>query len=237
MRNVTSAPGAGRNTDGSSQKSCACAPVIHAPSSAASAQQRFTLDSRAVAVAIRIGRQRKLKDMKHSMWRTLVAASLVLLSLGARAHEIRPAVVSATVARDGTYTIELSVNAEALLAGVSPVHQDTDESPNARTYNALRALPADALKARVVEFAPQFIAGLRVEFDGTRVMPALENVDVPAPGDLAVSRLTHIRLRGRVPPGSTSFRWAYPAQYGSNVLRFKRADDADVDATWLKDGA
>jgi len=175
--------------------------------------------------------------MKHSMGRIVLAAGLALLCLDASAHEIRPAVVTATFARDGGYDIELVVNMEAALAGVSPVHKDTDESPNAQTYNALRALPAAALDARIREFAPTYLAGLRVEFDGVRVTPTLAAVDVPAPGDLAVSRLTRLQLRGAVPPGAQRFRWAYPAQYGSSVIRLRREGDADVVAYWLKDGA
>lgn len=175
--------------------------------------------------------------MKHSMGGVLLAAALALLTLDVSAHEIRPAVISATFARDGSYTIELVVNMEAALAGVSPVHKDTDESPNARVYNELRALPGDALERRILEFAPAYLAGLRVEFDGTRVTPELDAVEVPAPGDLAVSRLTRLHLRGDAPRGAQQFRWAYPARYGSSVLRVKREGDADAVAAWLKDGA
>lgn len=166
----------------------------------------------------------------------MFAAVLGVLANAAWGHEIRPAVVTANFARDGNYSIELVVNMEAVLAGVSPVHQDTDQSPNAQSYNALRALPPDALKARILEFVPAYLAGIRLELDGVRATPEVELVEVPPTGDLALSRLTHVRLRGRA-PGAAQFRWTYPAQYGSNVLRVRREGDPDVTATWLKEGA
>lgn len=152
------------------------------------------------------------------------------------AHEIRPAVVTASFGA-GEYRIELQANMEAVLAGVSPQHKDTDESPNARHYDTLRALPADALQRQIAAAAPGLIGALRVEFDGVRVTPELASIEVPPPGDLALSRITRMQLRGPIPPGAQAFRWAYPAEHGSSVLRLKREGDADVVAAWLKDGA
>lgn len=154
----------------------------------------------------------------------------------APAHEIRPAVVTASFGAN-EYRIELQANMEAVLAGVGPQHKDTDESPNARHYNTLRALPADALQRRIAAAAPDFIGALRVEFDGVRATPELANIEVPPPGDLTLSRITRLQLRGAIPPGAQVFRWAYPAEHGSSVLRLKREGDAEVVAAWLKDGA
>ena len=158
------------------------------------------------------------------------------LAAPAAAHEIRPAVVTVTFTDSG-YEIALQANMEAVLAGVSPQHQDTDDSPNARRYNALRALPAEALKQEIDAVAPRFIGALRVEFDGARVTPELRAIDVPPPGDLALSRITRVTLHGAIPSGAQTFRWAYPAEYGSNVLRLKKEDEPEVIAVWLKDGA
>ncbi len=168
------------------------------------------------------------------------AVGLLIIVLGlaapAAAHEIRPAVVTVTFTDSG-YEIALQANMEAVLAGVGPQHKDTDDSPNARRYNALRALPAEALKQQIAAVAPRFIGALRVEFDGTRVTPELSAIDAPPPGDLALSRITRLTLRGAIPPGAQTFRWAYPAEYGSNVLRLKKEGEPEVVAVWLKDGA
>lgn len=168
--------------------------------------------------------------------RTLVAGLLALIGNVAAAHEIRPAIVTGTFEADGSYRFELSVNLEALLAGVSPVHVDTSESPNARQYDELRALPPDALRARFAQFAPKFLAGVVLEFDGQRASPAIAAVEIPAAGDVKLARLSRIVLTGRVPDGARAVRWGYAAEFGSNVLRLKRHDDPSVLAVWLKDG-
>lgn len=160
----------------------------------------------------------------------------MLVAVPADAHEVRPAVANVTVT-DTQYTIELTANIEALIAGVSPRHKDTNESPNAQTYNSLRALPAGALQTRLTAFAPTLLDGIRIEFDGARVTPRLLGVDIAAPGDLSLSRSSRVHLQGDVPAGARSLRWSYAAEFGPSVLRLKRAQDAEVTAVWLKQGA
>ena len=164
----------------------------------------------------------------------LIMAGLLIGT--AAAHEIRPAIVSATFTPE-RYQIAIVANLEALLAGIGPAHQDSDESPSAAQYNQLRALPADGLRARMEEFAPRWLEGIRVEFDGTRVRPQIDAIDIPPPGDLSLARLSTVRLAGPIPPGAQKFRWQYAAEFGSSVLRVKRAGDDEIVGTWLKDGA
>jgi hypothetical protein len=169
--------------------------------------------------------------------RVLLAWLLVTLSAIAAAHEIRPAIVTGTFEADGSYRFEVSLNLEALIAGVSPVHADTSESPNARLYNELRALPPAELKARFMRFEPRFLAGVKLEFDGQQSAPTIAAIEMPEVGDLRLARLSRIVLAGRVPDGAHAVRWAYAAEFGSNVLRLRRHDDPHVFAVWLKDGA
>jgi len=152
------------------------------------------------------------------------------------AHEIRPAVVDVHLQSDGNYIVALQVNMEAVLAGVSPKHSDTNESPNAESYNRLRALPARKLEERIRAFWPQYRDGLRLDFDVVRSVPDLAALEIPEPGDLARARLTTVRLTGRIPPGAKTLRWTYAPQYGGSVLRLHRAGDSEVIATWVREG-
>ncbi len=166
--------------------------------------------------------------------RLLFGFLLCLVALPVTAHEIRPAVVDVHLQVDGNYQVALQVNMEALLAGVSPTHSDTNESPNADSYNRLRALPARQLEDRIRAFWPQYGEGLRLEFDGTRSAPILTALDIPGPGDLARARLTTLRLTGRIPPGAKTLRWTYAPQYGGSVLRLHLA--GGVIAAWVREG-
>jgi hypothetical protein len=164
-----------------------------------------------------------------------IAFLLLWFAAAASAHEIRPAVVTVTFAAQA-YQIEISTNVEALLAGVSPKHADTNDSPNALRYNTLRELPPAALKQRFDELAPEFANGLAVEFDGARIAPTLSGIEVPAVGDVKLARISTIRLQGKLPAGVREFRWSYPREYGDNVLRLREQGRAEMASVWLRAG-
>ncbi len=150
------------------------------------------------------------------------------------AHEIRPAV--ATVAFEGNhYRIEITANFEAAMAGVSPVHRDTSESPNAQRYDSLRALAPGEFKTRWREFEPRYLDGLTVEWEGKRVSPRVAALDVPEVGDTRLARIGMLRLEGEIPSSASEFRFAYATGLGSAVVRLPGAD-GNVVALWLKDG-
>ncbi len=175
--------------------------------------------------------------MKKRRFRILLFALTALgWPFASTAHEIRPAIVTVTFTADGRYQVDISANMEALLAGVSPKHTDTNESPNARTYNQLRALPAEQLKARLRDFSAAYLGGITIEFDGARAGPVLESVEVPDVGDLQRARLSTLRLSGAVPAGAREFRWTYAPEFGSSVLRLQREGHEGMTAFWLKEG-
>ncbi len=172
----------------------------------------------------------------RAAFRLLLGCLLCLFALPASAHEIRPAIVDVHLQADGSYQVRLQVNMEALLAGVSPAHSDTDESPNAARYNDLRALLASELEARIRTFWPQYRDGVRLEFDGVRDVPELAAVDISDPGDLARARLTTLQITGGIPPGAKTLRWTYAPQYGGSVLRLHRAGESEIVAGWVREG-
>ena len=153
------------------------------------------------------------------------------------AHEIRPAVVTATFTPDNRYEVTIVANIEALLAEIGPTHTDTNESPSANLYNQLRALPPQDLRARVDAFAARWLGGIQIEFDGVKVQPTITSIEIPPAGDLALARISTVTLAGVIPAGTKTFRWRYAPEFGSNVLRVKRAGDDELVTSWLKDGA
>jgi hypothetical protein len=170
-----------------------------------------------------------------SLSRTLSRWLALLLVCGsAAAHEIRPAVATLTLASDGRYEIAIVVNMEAVVAGVSPEHRDTDESPNARDYNRLRALAPEALRKVIEADAARYLEGIEVQFDGAPVRPALSGIEVPPVGDVALSRQTTMRLGGAAPAAAQTLTFSYAARFGSCVIRVREGER--LDAVWLKNG-
>src|SRR6266852_1126696 len=133
--------------------------------------------------------------------------ALLLVCGSAAAHEIRPAVATLTI--------------EAVIAAVSPQHRDTDESPNAREYNRLRALAPDALRTVIEAHVARYLDGIELQFDGTRVRPALSGVEIPSVGEVALSRQTTMRLGGAAPAVAKTLTFSYAARFGSCVIRVR----------------
>lgn len=165
-----------------------------------------------------------------------VLASGLFLAQPADAHRLRPAIVTVTFSDDGGYTAALQLNLEALLAGIGPEHEDTSQAPQAGVYNALRELPAEALRARFDAAAPRLIEGIDLRFDGRRAAPRVAAVDIPPVGDTGIERLTTIRFAGGIPPGSEAFTWRYAPEFGESALRLAMPGGEIVRADWLMAG-
>lgn len=171
------------------------------------------------------------------VWVAALLVSFAFCHTPAQAHRIRPVVVTVTPLEADRYQVELVSNLEALLAGIAPKHEETDDAPNAMVYNDLRALPADALQSRFEQFAPSWLAKIELKFDGNRAQPQLADVTIPAPGDLALARLSTVRLVGALPDGARTISWRYPADLGASVLRVKQADSGELATNWLEAGS
>ena len=167
----------------------------------------------------------------------LVALTLAAAMTAGSAHEIRPAIVTADVSEPGRYTLTISANLEAMLAGIGAEHKDTNDAPGASEYNTLRALPPAQLRARFEAFAPRLLQEMTIAFDGTRVETAITSVVVPDGVDPALARISTVTLTGPIAAGTKTFRWAYPSRLGTSVLRVRRSATADLETGWLKDGA
>ncbi len=164
----------------------------------------------------------------------------VLLSLcfgqaaSSLAHEIRPAVATMTLDPAGRYELSIVVNIEAVIAGIGSEHRDTDDAPNAREYNRLRALPQEALRAEFEAHAVRYLDGIELRFDGARAGLALAGIEVPPVGDVSLSRQSTVRLGGEVPAAAKTLTFSYAARFGSCVVRVREGER--LDAVWLKNG-
>lgn len=152
------------------------------------------------------------------------------------AHEIRPTIVTAEFSEKGLYKIEITANLEALITGISATHKNTEESPEAQTYNALRQLPPWMLSKRIRAFMPAFLDGIDVTFDNRRANLKLTQIKVPKVGDLTLPRHTKITLTGTAPKGEPLLTWRYAPMFGDSVWRVKGAIGGQMVAFWLKNG-
>jgi hypothetical protein len=176
--------------------------------------------------------------IRSSCIAVVMALMCTLLSpVVAQAHEIRPAIVTISTGPANEVEVLATVNIEALLAGIGPEHKDTNDAPEAQTYNALRALPADALRKRFEDFLPRWLVGVKLELDAARAGLTLKDIAIPETRDPASARISTVRLAGTAAAPVRVLSWAYAKEFGSCILRIKRDGKPAIEAGWLKDGA
>lgn len=139
------------------------------------------------------------------------------------AHELRPVISHLSLGPDGAVEIGLDVNLEALVAGIGPGHDDTDEAPEAEVYDRLRRLPPGALAEAFAAAAPRLVGGVSLSADGAPVPLSLAGTAIPEIGNPDLARVSRIALAGRLPPGTAALEWRLAPVFGDDVLRLSEA--------------
>ncbi len=165
-----------------------------------------------------------------SILRLIVTAAFLLLIqlLPAFAHEIRPSIADFSIPETGRYEIEVQVNAEALIAGIGPEHEDTEDAPQADEYNALRELAPGALEERFEAYLQNFLDQVGLYFDGERSRPDRVSIEVPPVGDTELARDSIITLSGKLPSAAQTFRWEWGEKLGPSVIRMSTASGGNL---------
>lgn len=150
----------------------------------------------------------------------LAVSTLLLITMtSARSHEVVPTVADLSV-EQGEVILSLRITLESFIAGIDlDSAQDTDIVPQAADYDALRALSADELEARVRDFAPQMLGAMALSVDGTAVPLDINSLDIPDLLNLELPRTSTLELRGAVAGNSKTMQLSWPDEYGSLLLR------------------
>ncbi|MEL6680217.1 MAG: HupE/UreJ family protein, partial [Pseudomonadota bacterium] len=169
---------------------------------------------------------------------TLLCLTIALIVAAAtvRAHEVQPGVADLRTA-GGTVMLEIRLTLEAPVAGVDLRGlQDINTSDRAAEYDALRALPPDALDAELREVWPGLRGKISVEVDGAPVPLDIAGVDVPEVGDAELPRFSTLSLAGPLPDGARALTVGWDAELGALVVRQITEQGVGYTA-FLTDGA
>ena len=143
------------------------------------------------------------------------------------AHEINPAVADIS-ANSETLNVRIDLNAEAILAGIGPEHDDTDNSPQSDAYDRLRALSPDAFQASFMEFADTLALGIMLSVDGQPVPMQVTGIATPEIGDLKTPRQSILTLTAPMPPNANTVSFGWAAEFGTIVVRAAAGDFATM---------
>ena len=176
------------------------------------------------------GSRRIGPDRRRAPVAGLSTLLVLLLAWAAAAHEVEPAILDVRVA--DPVALEITLNAEAILAGVDlSANEDTNAAPQAEDYDALRALPPDALAARFEAAFPAFAEGLILDDAGP---PELVSVAVEPREDPGLPRQTRVAIRAPLASETLRVGWAEP--FGYVVVRQMAAGE-DAFGALLPGGA
>jgi len=180
----------------------------------------------------------KTKVKTHLMINILMSLLILslFLSFNAKAHEIRPAIVDFIFDKNGLYQLTIQHNIEALLAEIGTAHDDTEESENANKYDELRKFSPEDLATEFEKFSPEFLNRMQLKFDGKVEPLQILDVNIPAIGDVELSRDSLINIAGIVPEGINNMSWKWDTSYGNAVLRVSSEEDPELFSGYLVDG-
>jgi hydrogenase/urease accessory protein HupE len=153
-------------------------------------------------------------------------------------HEIQPAIADLIFAPDfSTYALDIALNLEAAVTGIGSGHDDTDQSPEASQYNALRALPPDVFRERLSEQSDSLLSQISIMADGVELEKTIENISVPDIGDLSIARVSRLTITGPLPEGAVEMTVSWDASLGAIVLRGPLNENGEGYTGYLKDGS
>lgn len=155
----------------------------------------------------------------------LVLGLLSIIGIAvAHAHEVVPAISNLSVA-NGRLSLTIDTPVEGYIAGVDlSAISDTNASPLAADYDALRALPVDEAESRFRAYWPQMAKGLRLTIDGQSLTPELESISIKDVPNLELPRPALIVVTAAVPANAREFTIGWDKAFGGLVVRQQGVD-------------
>ena len=151
----------------------------------------------------------------------LIAAILLLLfsHLSAHAHEMRPAIADITLS-PAQVSVTIRFNAELFLAGIDASKiADSDDAPNAATYDRIRQLPTVALGKEFAKKWPAFADLLKGQAGNERLQFELINFTSEEDIDFSLPRISTAIIAAPVPAYERAIRFGWDARLGDLILR------------------
>ncbi len=154
----------------------------------------------------------------------------------AESHTLRPAIIDLEFDQYSKVKIQIETNLEALLAGIGPAHDNTEDAPQADLYRQLRQLPSQDLEKKFHDFKLQFKQGLQLNLSGQPANWQFVSIEIPETGDTRLSRKSIIRYQAEIPKSTETVQWSYASQFGDAVVNFSFDASQEQTSLWLVEG-
>ena len=170
--------------------------------------------------------------LQKILQKLLVFLMVITSGLPVSADVVKPALVEISVFSDARVTIEIRTSIEALLTGINGHYRNTQEAPNADSYDALRGLEASDLRQQFMAFHEELLDGVELVVDGASIPLEIGEIIIAPPGYTKVPRASVIHLVGVIPKESISLRWYYPLRFGDQAVRVRQVNKEAGEYHW-----
>ncbi len=169
------------------------------------------------------------KLARAALLSSLGLIALVIVNGAARAHEVRPAIADVAIGAQ-TVEIEIELALEALIAEIDLAGlTNTDEAEGADRYDALRALPPEALLSELNAAFPRIAQSITLEAAGTPLNAIFERAEIPEIGDIELPRDSRLFLRAELPNDESALIFGWNASNGPLIVRQTSGDQGYND--------
>ncbi len=149
----------------------------------------------------------------------LSLALQIAYSLGAIAHEIRPAIADVTVVGNQV-DIQIRLTLETLVSGMDLTElDDTNTSPLSGRYDELRAFSPEQLEAAFRQNWTQIRTGFSLAAGDTKINLDIRALDIADIGDIELSRESILYLTSQLPADGSPIIFGWQSSYGPLVVR------------------
>lgn len=144
---------------------------------------------------------------------------VILFPLNALAHEVMPAIADMEE-RDGRLQFKVETNLEGILAGIDlSTVTDTNEAPEAKLYDQLRALSPEALAEELEREWSQIADKITIRVGDLDLLPVLNDVKVDSISDESVPRLSALYFSVDLPNFAQTVQFGWASELGGIVIR------------------
>ena len=160
---------------------------------------------------------------------------LLVFAQTSQAHENKPAVATITINNEDLVSIDISLNLEAMIAGVGADHAAVNFAKAAR-YLALSKLSAADLTLALNDYTASLLEGLEIRADEKLLITSLEGSQIPESDNPLLARESVITVNTKLPEDAKTISWQWNKDFGVIALRLHSPSKDDVFNAYLEPG-
>jgi hydrogenase/urease accessory protein HupE len=155
------------------------------------------------------------------------------------ADVVKPALIEISIYPDNHFELAMRVSLESVITEIGTKYKNTQNAPNAKSYDELRILKPQKLEQKFKQYQQNFLNNFYLKFDNNRPTLDLKSIKIPIVGYAKVPRTSHLIYKGNLVTTPNVLFWQYAEIYGDNAVRYrivKKDEYTWQPWKWLKNG-